>query len=55
MFIFCREVLEKNPHLFKENIRTECLQVLTAMKKSAHSYFLTPMHEALKVRKVQKV
>ncbi|XP_008314197.1 tumor necrosis factor alpha-induced protein 2 isoform X2 [Cynoglossus semilaevis] len=43
-----REVLEKNPHLFKENIRTECLQVLTAMKKSAHSYFLTPMHEALK-------
>ncbi|XP_039897367.1 tumor necrosis factor alpha-induced protein 2-like isoform X3 [Simochromis diagramma] len=34
--------------LFPENVRENCLQVLTEMKQSAHTYLLTPVHKILK-------
>ncbi|XP_039459626.1 tumor necrosis factor alpha-induced protein 2-like [Oreochromis aureus] len=34
--------------LFPENVREKCLQVLTEMKQSAHTYLLTPVHKILK-------
>ncbi|AWP15985.1 putative tumor necrosis factor alpha-induced protein 2 [Scophthalmus maximus] len=43
-----RDVLQKNGHLFREDVRQDCLHVLTDMRESAHSYLLSPVHEALK-------
>ncbi|XP_063355184.1 tumor necrosis factor alpha-induced protein 2-like isoform X1 [Pelmatolapia mariae] len=34
--------------LFPEDVRENCLQVLTEMKQSAHTYLLTPVHKVLK-------
>uniref|UniRef100_A0A3P8PJ96 Exocyst complex component Sec6 n=1 Tax=Astatotilapia calliptera TaxID=8154 RepID=A0A3P8PJ96_ASTCA len=34
--------------LFPEDVRENCLQVLTEMKQSAHTYLLTPVHKILK-------
>uniref|UniRef100_A0A3P9B043 Tumor necrosis factor alpha-induced protein 2 n=1 Tax=Maylandia zebra TaxID=106582 RepID=A0A3P9B043_9CICH len=35
-------------NLFPEDVRENCLQVLTEMKQSAHTYLLTPVHKILK-------
>ncbi|XP_040917097.1 tumor necrosis factor alpha-induced protein 2 isoform X2 [Toxotes jaculatrix] len=43
-----RDVLNKNDHLFLENVRESCLCVLTDMKESAHTYLLSPVHETLR-------
>uniref|UniRef100_A0A3P9AYM2 Tumor necrosis factor alpha-induced protein 2-like n=1 Tax=Maylandia zebra TaxID=106582 RepID=A0A3P9AYM2_9CICH len=42
-----RDFFEKHD-LFPENVRENCLQVLTEMKQSAHTYLLTPVHKILK-------
>ncbi|XP_026008663.1 tumor necrosis factor alpha-induced protein 2-like [Astatotilapia calliptera] len=42
-----RDFFEKHD-LFPENVRENCLQVLTEMKQSAHTYLLTPVHKVLK-------
>ncbi|XP_034091285.1 tumor necrosis factor alpha-induced protein 2-like isoform X1 [Gymnodraco acuticeps] len=42
------EVLNKERHLFTEDVRKNCLRVLTDMKQSAHTYLLQPLHERLK-------
>ncbi|XP_035761769.1 tumor necrosis factor alpha-induced protein 2-like [Neolamprologus brichardi] len=34
--------------LFPEDVKKKCLQVLTEMKQSAHTYLLTPVHKILK-------
>ncbi|KAL3969141.1 CUB and sushi domain-containing protein [Sarotherodon galilaeus] len=34
--------------LFPEDVRKNCLPVLTEMKQSAHTYLLTPVHKVLK-------
>ncbi|XP_060938379.1 tumor necrosis factor alpha-induced protein 2-like [Limanda limanda] len=41
-------VLQKNGHLFQEDVRTKCLKVLSDMKESAHTYLLSSVHDALK-------
>ncbi|XP_023268718.1 tumor necrosis factor alpha-induced protein 2 [Seriola lalandi dorsalis] len=43
-----RDVLSKNGHLFLEDVRQNCLHVLTDMKESAHAYLLNPVHKELK-------
>ncbi|XP_053192211.1 tumor necrosis factor alpha-induced protein 2-like [Scomber japonicus] len=43
-----REFLDKKSDLFPEDVRESCLSILNDMKKSAHMYLLSPMHEALK-------
>ncbi|XP_031729063.1 tumor necrosis factor alpha-induced protein 2 isoform X1 [Anarrhichthys ocellatus] len=43
-----RDVLNKKRHLFIEDVRKNCLHVLTDMKQSAHAYLLKPVHEVLK-------
>ncbi|XP_068574118.1 tumor necrosis factor alpha-induced protein 2 isoform X2 [Cebidichthys violaceus] len=43
-----RDVLSKKTHLFTEDVRKSCLDVLTDMKQSAHTYLLKPVHEVLK-------
>uniref|UniRef100_A0A4W6FXG9 Tumor necrosis factor, alpha-induced protein 2b n=1 Tax=Lates calcarifer TaxID=8187 RepID=A0A4W6FXG9_LATCA len=48
-FIY-RDTLTKNGDLFLEDVRKDCLSVLTDMKESAHMYLLSPVHEVLKVR-----
>ncbi|XP_063353744.1 tumor necrosis factor alpha-induced protein 2-like [Pelmatolapia mariae] len=42
-----RDFLVKH-NLFTEDVRKNCLQVLTEMKQSAHTYLLTPVHKILK-------
>ncbi|XP_035761765.1 tumor necrosis factor alpha-induced protein 2-like [Neolamprologus brichardi] len=42
-----RDFLVKHD-LFPEDVRENCLQVLTEMKQSAHTYLLTPVHKILK-------
>ncbi|XP_063355997.1 tumor necrosis factor alpha-induced protein 2-like isoform X2 [Pelmatolapia mariae] len=42
-----RDLLVKSD-LFPEDVRENCLQVLTEMKQSAHTYLLTPVHKILK-------
>ncbi|XP_041669012.1 tumor necrosis factor alpha-induced protein 2-like isoform X2 [Cheilinus undulatus] len=42
------ELLSKKRHLFQEDVRTKCLQVLAHMKESAHTYLLKPVHDVLK-------
>ncbi|XP_033979085.1 tumor necrosis factor alpha-induced protein 2-like isoform X1 [Trematomus bernacchii] len=42
------EVLNKERHLFTEDVRKNCLRVLTDMKQSAHTYLLQPLHKRLK-------
>ncbi|XP_034433345.1 tumor necrosis factor alpha-induced protein 2-like isoform X1 [Hippoglossus hippoglossus] len=41
-------VLQKNGHLFQEDVRIKCLSVLSDMKESAHTYLLSSVHVALK-------
>lgn len=43
-----RDVLEKKSHLFTEDVQKNCLDVLTDMKQSAHTYLLKPVHNVLK-------
>uniref|UniRef100_A0A3P9AZC2 Tumor necrosis factor alpha-induced protein 2-like n=1 Tax=Maylandia zebra TaxID=106582 RepID=A0A3P9AZC2_9CICH len=43
-----RYVSDPKHDLFPENVRENCLQVLTEMKQSAHTYLLTPVHKILK-------
>ncbi|XP_050934235.1 tumor necrosis factor alpha-induced protein 2 isoform X1 [Lates calcarifer] len=43
-----RDTLTKNGDLFLEDVRKDCLSVLTDMKESAHMYLLSPVHEVLK-------
>ncbi|KAG7219293.1 hypothetical protein INR49_018776 [Caranx melampygus] len=42
------DVLNESGHLFLEDVRQNCLQVLSSMKESAHAYLLNPVHESLK-------
>ncbi|XP_071353729.1 tumor necrosis factor alpha-induced protein 2-like [Trachinotus anak] len=42
------DVFSKNGHLFLEDVRRNCLSVLTDMKESAHAYFLNPVHKNLR-------
>ncbi|XP_042079654.1 tumor necrosis factor alpha-induced protein 2-like [Haplochromis burtoni] len=42
-----RDFFEKHD-LFPEDVQKNCLQVLTEMKQSAHTYLLTPVHKILK-------
>ncbi|XP_034531833.1 tumor necrosis factor alpha-induced protein 2-like isoform X2 [Notolabrus celidotus] len=42
------EVLNKKGHLFQEDVRRICLQVLTDMRETAHLYLLKPVHEGLR-------
>ncbi|XP_035761767.1 tumor necrosis factor alpha-induced protein 2-like [Neolamprologus brichardi] len=42
-----RDFLVKH-ELFPEDVKKKCLQVLTEMKQSAHTYLLTPVHKILK-------
>uniref|UniRef100_UPI0037E91355 tumor necrosis factor alpha-induced protein 2-like isoform X1 n=2 Tax=Semicossyphus pulcher TaxID=241346 RepID=UPI0037E91355 len=42
------EVLNNRSHLFQEDVQRNCLQILSHMKESAHTYLLKPVHEALK-------
>ncbi|XP_058471653.1 tumor necrosis factor alpha-induced protein 2-like isoform X1 [Solea solea] len=43
-----RDVLEKNAHLFMDDVRRNCLSVLSGMKESAHAYLLLPVHDSLR-------
>ncbi|XP_030574338.1 tumor necrosis factor alpha-induced protein 2-like [Archocentrus centrarchus] len=43
-----RDFLTTKSHLFPEDVRENCLQVLTEMKQSAHTYLLNPVHKVLK-------
>lgn len=45
----CRDVLNESGHLFVEDVRQNCLRVLSSMKESAHAYLLHPVYESLKV------
>lgn len=45
----CRDVLNESGHLFVEDVRQNCLRVLSNMKESAHAYLLHPVYESLKV------
>ncbi|XP_035761768.1 uncharacterized protein LOC102798112 [Neolamprologus brichardi] len=42
-----RDFFEKHD-LCPEDVKKNCLQVLTEMKQSAHTYLLTPVHKSLK-------
>ncbi|KAM6969475.1 tumor necrosis factor alpha-induced protein 2 [Tautogolabrus adspersus] len=42
------ELLNKKRHLFQDDVQTKCLQILTDMKQSAHTYLLKPVHDVLK-------
>ncbi|KAM6917365.1 tumor necrosis factor alpha-induced protein 2 [Lycodopsis pacificus] len=42
-----RDVLNKERHLFTEDVQKNCLHVLTDMKQSAHAYLLKPVHKVL--------
>ncbi|XP_020505357.1 tumor necrosis factor alpha-induced protein 2 isoform X1 [Labrus bergylta] len=42
------ELFNKKHHLFQDDVRTKCLQILTDMKQSAHTYLLKPVHVVLK-------
>ncbi|KAK2826755.1 hypothetical protein Q5P01_020969 [Channa striata] len=43
-----RDVLTKNSYLFPADVQGDCLNVLTDMKHSAHTYLLKPVHKVLK-------
>lgn len=45
----CRDFIVEKSDLFPEDVRESCLSLVTAMKETAHTYLLNPMHEALKV------
>uniref|UniRef100_A0A3Q4I8B0 Exocyst complex component Sec6 n=1 Tax=Neolamprologus brichardi TaxID=32507 RepID=A0A3Q4I8B0_NEOBR len=43
-----RYVCDPKHDLCPEDVKKNCLQVLTEMKQSAHTYLLTPVHKSLK-------
>ncbi|XP_047467786.1 tumor necrosis factor alpha-induced protein 2-like isoform X2 [Mugil cephalus] len=45
-----RDVLVNKSHLFQEEVRRSCLDVVTNMKQSAHTYLLSPVHKNLKTQ-----
>lgn len=46
--IQCRDYIIKNAHLFPEDVKTDCLSLLTSMTESSHCYFTSNMHRELK-------
>ncbi|XP_047466533.1 tumor necrosis factor alpha-induced protein 2-like isoform X2 [Mugil cephalus] len=45
-----RDVLVNKSHLFQEEVQRSCLDVVTDMKQSAHTYLLSPVHKNLKTQ-----
>ncbi|XP_069016953.1 tumor necrosis factor alpha-induced protein 2-like isoform X1 [Embiotoca jacksoni] len=43
-----RDFLDRRSRLFPDDVRRNCLCVLTDMKQSAHTYLLSPVHKVLK-------
>ncbi|KAM7376384.1 hypothetical protein PAMP_006125 [Pampus punctatissimus] len=43
-----RDFLVRKSNLFPDDVRGDCLSVLTDMKQSAHTYLISPVHEVLK-------
>ncbi|XP_051772486.1 tumor necrosis factor alpha-induced protein 2 [Ctenopharyngodon idella] len=46
--IQCRDYITKNAHLFSEDVKTDCLSLLTTMTESTQSYFTSNMLRELK-------
>lgn len=46
--IQCRDYIIKNAHLFPEDVKTDCLSLLTGMTESSHCYFTSNMHREMK-------
>ncbi|XP_039528500.1 tumor necrosis factor alpha-induced protein 2 [Pimephales promelas] len=46
--IQCRDYITKNAHLFLEDVKTNCLSLLTTMTESSTNYFTSNMHKELK-------
>ncbi|XP_029349750.1 tumor necrosis factor alpha-induced protein 2-like isoform X2 [Echeneis naucrates] len=42
------DVLFKHTHLLREDVQQNCLLILKEMKEAAHTYLLSPAHEALR-------
>ncbi|XP_017262998.1 tumor necrosis factor alpha-induced protein 2 isoform X2 [Kryptolebias marmoratus] len=42
------DVFDKRRHLFPKDVRKNCLEVLTDMRRSAHSFLLNSVHKGLK-------
>ncbi|ROK15756.1 Tumor necrosis factor alpha-induced protein 2 [Anabarilius grahami] len=43
-----RDYITKNAHLFPEDVKTDCLSLLTTMTESTQRYFTSNMHKELK-------
>ncbi|KAK7139860.1 hypothetical protein R3I94_012483 [Phoxinus phoxinus] len=46
--IQCRDYITKNAHLFPEEVKTDCLSLLTTMTERSQHYFTSNMHKELK-------
>ncbi|CAM4727660.1 unnamed protein product [Leuciscus chuanchicus] len=46
--IQCRDYIIKNAHLFPEEVKTDCLSLLTTMTERSQHYFTSNMHKELK-------
>lgn len=45
-----RDYITKNAHLFPEEVKTDCLSLLTTMTERSQHYFTSNMHKELKVK-----